>query len=284
MNSIIRTEDTTEPPELPHTKIYGGKGSHAQDLLKRWLLISGKEWCGAHFVTLPISTIESAILELLLERQIPQWQIVSFSGVMTKSPNGVPAMHYLFGPWATKGLKVAVANTSPKYPPLVQSLLDQAQSKGIKIIETSRTEHDKKMAVIQWLMHLWLVLVWGRWSDDIKTSLIEPWKTPIQTIIDMIHANPFAEEAIKDFFDALPKYNHNINFALQAVVDKHLTCTDIENFWTPNSDRILQYLSRSGEWIVIPREEVERVRGALNTRGYTFLWQQVESIRSHQAS
>ena len=80
-------------------------------------------------------------------------------------------------------------------------------------------------------MHLWLVLagINAHQNDGIKTSLITPWKTPAQTVIDMIHANPFAEESIKNFFDALPRCDYNLGDTLQEVLED-LSIKDLDNF------------------------------------------------------
>lgn len=65
---------------------------------------------------------------------------------------------------------------------------------------------------------------------DIQTSLIIPWKTPAGTVVDMIHANPFAEQVIKEFLDSLTFCNYDAGDALQKIVDTYLTAEDIENF------------------------------------------------------
>ena len=286
MHKIINHEDIVKT-SLPFTKIYGGNGVHARDLIERELLVPGTEWSEAHFMTLPISITEAAAVEMM-NNGIPQDNMASLAAVMTKTPNGVNTIHYLFGKGAKaregKSLKVVFANTTP-HSPLIIALMERAQSKHLKIIETSRIEHDKKMAYTQWLMHLWLVLA-GRntvQNADIKTSLLIPWQTPAQTVIDMIHANPFAEESIRRFFDELPRTHYNLSHALRIVLDMYLNPGDLDDFWTPNSDRIVDFVDQWNK-ITTSQEEIEKVRSALNTRWYEFLRQQIESIRPKKTS
>lgn len=69
---------------------------------------------------------------------------------MAKAPNGTPSVHFLFGPAATTKLKVAIAmETFGTRNKLIPKLLVKAESQGIRIIETSKIQHDSKMAVIQ---------------------------------------------------------------------------------------------------------------------------------------
>lgn len=278
MNLIIKPEEVIKHPNVSNAYIYGGHGAHAKDLIERKLLVPWEDDHHAHFVFLPISIIGTAVHEII-NWWVSQQQIVSFSGMMTKTRSGIPAMHFLFGPRATWQLKVVVANTFAGYSPLVQKLVERAQREWIKIIETGRVDHDEKMWVIQGFMHLWLVLAWKHQTDTIQTSLIKSWITPIQTIVEMIHENPHAEEVIKEFFDILPRHSYNLITALQEVVEKHLSEGDIENFWTPNSNRILNYARLTDDTIIASWDEIQAVRVALNTSGGAFLKHQIEKIR-----
>ncbi len=67
-------------------------------------------------------------------------------------------------------------------------------------------------------------------DEDIQNKLINLWQTPVGTVVDMIHANPFAETIIKEFFDSLPRHKNNISMALEALIETHLTDLDIEKF------------------------------------------------------
>lgn len=167
----------------------------------------------------------------LLEQEIPQQDIISFAGVMAKAPNGTPSAHFLFGPSATQNLKIALAmETFDSKNQLVLSLIELARERAISIIETNKVEHDSKMAIIQGLINLWLVMIGNNKDEDIQNQLVKPWKTPVGTVVDMIHANPFAEIIIKEFFDSLPRYGYDVSHALEKLVEGYLSESDIWKF------------------------------------------------------
>ena len=267
--------------ELEHTIIYGD-WAHSQDLRKRWLLPSGTEGRIAHHVILPIITVEWAILELL-ERWISQEDIISFAGVMAKAPNGTPSVHALWWPTATTKLKIAVAmetfgTSNVLMHKLLEKMTEDAENK-VTIIETNKPEHDSKMAIIQGLINLWLVIVWEEENDDLKTKVLQHWKTPVGTIVDMIHANPFAEIFIKRFFESLNNHHYNVSAALESSIQANLTAIDIEKFWTPNSNRVMEFISWKWKNIVIPREKIQWLQSELNTNGHTSLAERIKRIR-----
>lgn len=278
MNTVIDHSQIYSPNLFTH--IYG-YGAHAKDIDKRGLFVDGEKGSEAHFFTLYISIIKWAISELLKTGH-NQWNIVSLSGIMAEAPNGVPAAHFLFGPWATwtdaSPLKVVFSNTSPDSP-LVTRLKERAQQKSLKIIETSRIEHDQKMAFTQWLMHLWIILAWQVAPTVVQADIINPWKTPVQTVIEMIHLNPFAEWAIMAFFDEVWRHNYDLGSALMALIEKNLTDTNLADFGTPNSHRVLTYLQHHPGKLIISREQIEEARMHLNNDGFIFLRDTIEKIR-----
>jgi len=109
---------------------------------------------------------------------------------------------------------------------LVSSLIKKVRAKGIKIIETTKVEHDEKMAITQGLIHLWLVMIGKNEDEDIQDQLIKLWKTPVGTVVDMIHANSSVEIIIKKFFDSLPRHQNNVSRALEELVKN----SNIEKF------------------------------------------------------
>ncbi len=113
---------------------------------------------------------------------------------------------------------------------LMRHLLELMISKGVTIIETNKLEHDSKMAVIQGLINLWLVMVGECRNTDLQNDLIQHWQTPAGTIVDMIHANPGAEIVIKNFFESLERHGYNMSTALEESIAHNLTETDIEKF------------------------------------------------------
>jgi hypothetical protein len=133
------------------------------------------------------------------------------------------------------------------------------------------------MAVIQGLSHLLLVLVGESWDHQTQETLIDPWKTTTWTIVDMIFANPFAEEIAVEFFNALWKNNYDPIKTFKSVADKHLTSQDIEDFATPNFDRI--YAFKPESQIILPTRQIIAVRRQLNTIGRSYLSSTVDRIR-----
>ncbi len=60
-------------------------------------------------------------------------------------------------------------------------------------------------------------------NPDVQNQLIQKWKTPTGTVVDMIHANPFAEIVIQRFFESLPHHQYNISTALEASIKANLS-------------------------------------------------------------
>ncbi len=264
--------------ELEHSIIYGD-WAHSRDLRKKWLLPTGTEEHTAHHVVLPIITIESAVLELL-KLWISQEDIISFAGVMAKAPNGIPSVHALWGPAATTKLKIAVAmETFGDSNLLMKKLVEKMTSNDINIIETNKPEHDSKMAIIQGLMNLWIIMVWEEKNEGLKTQLLQHWKTPIGTVVDMIHANPYAEILIKRFFESLPWSWYNVSEALERTIHTNLTAADIEKFWTPNSSRIMEFISTTTGRIILSRSSIQNLQQDLNRNGHISLANRMRKIR-----
>jgi hypothetical protein len=95
----------------------------------------------------PISATRRKIEDLLEHDGIPPSNIINLSGVMMTSPNGISNLHFLFGKNVNTDLRVAIAGN---ITPLVRNILDRAFLQGgIVSFETTRIEHDKKMAIIQ---------------------------------------------------------------------------------------------------------------------------------------
>lgn len=253
--------------------IHGLNGQHSQDLIRRWLI--SLEPTGEQLIIVPIIQTGQKIMQLLDTKVVKQPDIVNFAGVMTTSPNAIANLHFLFGPWITKDLKVAVAWPTT---PLIQKILDTVHGQKIRIIETTRIEHDRKMAIIQWLSHLVLILIWECWNQHVQSTLIKPWKTPENTIIDMIFANPFAEDIAIEFFELLPKNNHNPIKTFKHIVNKHLIWDDMFDFSTPNFDRIISFWDENTE--IISPIQIQQIRVGLNTIGREFLQNKINSIRS----
>ncbi len=102
--------------------------------------------------------------------------------------------------------------------------------------------------------------------SDLQQNVIQHWQTPIGTITDMIHANPFAELVIKKFFRSLQYYDYDLSAALSSTIDFNLKPEDIEKFGTPNAERVICFIRAKDSKIVLPREEIEKIQIDLNTQ------------------
>jgi hypothetical protein len=72
----------------------------------------------------------------------------------------------------------------------------------------------------------------------------------------MIHANPFTEIVIQRFFQSLPRHNYNASTALEESIAVGLSEGDREKFGTPNSDRVMEFIAREGEKIILRKNRV----------------------------
>lgn len=257
--------------------VHGKWWQHAQDLERRWIFNGlDSQVDHTHAVIIPIYLTRAHITELLKDGVADPQDVVNLSGVMSTSPNGIHNLHFLFGPQATKNLSVATAwvLSNPW-----RALLDNAAKKGMRIIETTREEHDKKMAIIQWLSHFLLVLLGWLNNDDIQKSLIDPWVAPIGTVQDMIFQNSPAEGIITEFFDTIWWNGNDPLKTFQAIIDKHLTPNDIERFSTPNFRRILTIISEWNIQISLHPRYIQSFRQSMNSHGMRFISGQILAIR-----
>jgi hypothetical protein len=77
----------------------------------------------------------------------------------------------------------------------------------------------------------------------------------------------------------LPRYGYDVSHALEKLVEGYLSESDIWKFWTPNSDRVMQYIWEVGSDILVSREEIHTLRTWLNTRWHRFLAEKIKGIR-----
>ena len=257
--------------------IHGKGWQHAQDLQKHWVFETlDYQVSNTHAVVVPIYATRNHITKLLKEGTADPQDIVNLAGVMSTSPNGIHNLHFLFGPQATKDLSVATAwvLSNPW-----RTMLDNAERKGMRIIETTRVEHDEKMAIIQWLSHFLLVFVGWLENDDIQKSLIIPWVAPEGTVQDMIFQNTPAEVIIAEFFDTIERNNNDPLKTFQQIVDRHLTSSDIERFSTPNFRRILKIISEWTIQISLDTNYIQAFRQSINSLGMRFISERIRCIR-----
>jgi hypothetical protein len=253
--------------------IHGKDGQHASDIQKRWLFENTHQT--DHAVIVPISATRY-VVSSLLQNSISSRNIVNFSGVMNTSPNGIHNIHFLFWPNATG--KLSVATTWDISLP-GRIILDNAQKNGIHIIETTREEHDEKMAIIQWLSNFLLILIWESDEAEIQKWLIDPWKTTENTIKDMIFQNSPMEIVIKEFFDQIKKNSNDPIKTFWYLVNKYITSEDMRKFSTPNFKRIIDCLWNNIQ-LKLSSEYIDNFKDKFQKNGYHFIWDQVRYIRT----
>lgn len=256
-------------------KIHGENGKHASDIKSRGLFDGTAD--NEQSVVVPIFATRY-VVSLLLQEWISGENIVNLSGLMSTSPSWIHNLHFLFGPNAQENLFVATAGNISK-PGRV--ILDNAEKKGIWIIETSREEHDRKMAVIQWLANFLLVFIWRTADEYIRKSLIEPWKTTESTIQDMIFQNNPVESLLNEFFYTLKINKNDPLKTFWCLVGKYLRPEDIEKFSTPNFRRIMG-LIEEGVKILLDPEYIDKYRDMLKQNGHLFIGRQISLIRAER--
>ncbi len=252
--------------------LHGTDWQHATDLKERGLFKNITE--GGHVIIVPISHTKECVTKLLQDG-VPKNQIVNLSGVMSTSPREVHNLHFLFGPGAKKGLTVA---TTENISIPGRFLLDNAEKCGIRIVHINQEEHDKKMAIVQWLSHLLLILVWQEPHSEVQKSLIVPWITGIGTIQEMIFQNPFAKPIIWEFFDRIQQHNGDALLGLNSIIEDHLTQRDRDILGTPNFRRILDFIQLDAK-IRIPEERLLLIQSLIHEQKISAIQQEVLSIR-----
>lgn len=258
-------------------KIHGKWWQHAKDLQSRWIFdgFDARPDNSVHAVAVPIYVTRFRITELL-KSDVAPINIVNLAGVMSTSPNGIHNAHFLFGPNTQDDLSVVTTctTTSPW-----KVMLDNAERRWMRIIETTREEHDTKMAIIQWLSHFLLVFIGWTNDEDVHENLITPWIAPEVTIQDMIFQNSPAEIIIKEFFDTLYKNAYNPLKTFQNIVESHLTPDDIDKFSTPNFRRIQRVIAGWTIQITLSEDYVRSFRESLNSQWMLFISKTIQSIR-----
>lgn len=261
-------------------QIIWGNWQHGQDLLKRWIFTwfnsstISKRWeifpdFDAVFTT-PISETK-AIIELILQSWFisERKDLINLSWIMSTSPEWlwVENMHFMFGPSAEKDLKLIEAWISSKTWKII---LENANNRWIQIIESSREEHDKKVAITQWLTHLLTLISLILIPNN---ELLEKWKAPIWTINDMVNFNEFSLIEINSFIYSLSVWTEIFD-AFLAFVRERLTEIEIDNFWTPNFLRVAKFC-RENKFIL----DNEALLKILELDRHNFLWF-IREIRS----
>ena len=253
--------------------LHGTEGQHATDLKARGLFKDITET--GHIIIVPISHTKACVMQLL-QGGVPNNRIVNLSGVMSTSPREVHNLHFLFGPGTKNNLTVA---TTENISIPGRFLLDNAEKCGMRIVHIDQEEHDKKMAIVQWLSHILLILVWWEQQPEVQKSLLVPWITPIGTIQEMIFQNPFARPVIIDFFDRVKQQNGDVFRSLETIIQNQLTQKDIDNLGTPNFRRILDFIKLDTK-IRIPEERVLLIQSLIHEQKISSIEEEVRAIRT----
>jgi hypothetical protein len=66
---------------------------------------------------------------------------------------------------------------------------------------------------------------------------------------------------------------------LESAIRENLTPSNIEDFGTPNSDRVMDFISKPDGEIILTGTEVSAMQQELNTRGHSFLAEKIKKIR-----
>lgn len=227
--------------------IHGARGNHAQDIIKRGIFdgynlihidvenkIEEALWADIHMVFFPIQDTRRRIGEIL--KLCPNTPIINFSGIQCTTPwenitdESVLNAHFLFWPNMKSDLKVSVSNLQ-KLRGLAPTMVNNIESKWIRIVEHSQREHDQKVWITQWLAHA-LFLAMSE-AQILPGVLFKRWKdVPANTSWGMIHYNQFAMEKIQEFLKLLETFS--IPVALQILKTQNA----VDDFVTPNFDRI----------------------------------------------
>lgn len=247
---------------MKHIFISGWSWSHWKDLIDRkiflWLgeipiiVRSNQTLCfpWSHAIITPIR-VTSKIIENILNLSWDSVQIVNFAWVMATTPNNefwrVSNIHCLFWPWVTNNLNAIVTKNKNEFSLLIENNLKNA---WVNLIELSPDEHDKKMAIIQWLAHFCEILLWIYFRDrDEVVQLLSHWKTSDIVIEDMITLNPYSEKIIKELgfliADGIELWDIFVSISSNWLND-----LDIDTILTPNFKRVYNFFLKY-KWFYI---------------------------------
>jgi hypothetical protein len=159
-------------------------------------------------------------------------------------------MHFMFGPNADQNLKVITSEVKSK---IWTTMLDNSKKKWIQIIESSIGEHDRNVAITQWLTHFLILVSWILIKEN---KLLEKWNAPIGTINDMVNLNPFSIKEINEFLDTLSIWKDVFKSYLEFVTDK-LDEKQRDNFWTPRFWEVFNFCRENK--LILNEENLKKI-------------------------
>ncbi len=222
--------------------------------------------------SVPIGFMEDSIKELA--PKIKSWTIVlDVCSVKTMPSEALKKYchpdcciiptHPMFGPYVSSiagQIFVLTPDTETKNSPSYIALKQFLDSKSAKIIEISALEHDKMMAVVQWLTHFDMFVFWEtirRLNFDIHESLnlVSPvYKMIISSVAryldqnpklysDIQIHNPEVLEVHKTFMEVTEHYNNIVKSKdEQAFIETAEASKDF--FWEENTKSWQRYTDK----------------------------------------
>lgn len=222
------------------------KWQHAENLIDREIF----KWCNIEQIekwNTPINNLNTLFItpisktkEIITNLTKNWWDsdFINLSWIMSTTPEEdrmkVENMHFMFGPKAESNLKVVISEVKSKMWKLI---LDNSIKKWIRIIESTREEHDTNVAITQWLTHF-LILI--SWIISKENKLIKEWNTPIETINDMVNFNDSSIIEINDFLGTLSTWTNIFKSYLDFVTNS-LNEKQRYDFWTPSFSRVFNF-------------------------------------------
>ena len=268
---------TLTPPEC-QVIWFESWGQHANDLVNVQKIFSHHPNSNHHAVAITLEATKGHIWNLIQE-WVKRENIVSLASLMRESPGWVMPLHFLFWAGATHNRKLAVG-MNRSLTPFARNILDKSESLWINIIETDIPRHDLCSGFIQWLTNFLQLLIGDTNSDILQEICMQKWKASPSTVFGLIYNNADAELAIIQFFGNLRKNNNNPLKAFIQTVEENISQKDIDDFWTPNFERVFDCAQKHESEILIDEERVKLVRQHLNSDGELWLPKEIQRIRA----
>jgi len=222
---------------------------HARNLREIWIFegfdpniidigdpVPEKSWCSAVIVW--IAETRQVITKLIWHDS----EVINCSWVMSTNPPGIDDckffsnFHFLFWSNISQDLRVAFSWDLSEN---TEQIIRNSRKLWIEIIETDIETHDSIMAIIQALGNLFIILTWLS-NNDNKNELIKPWKSPNNTIADMIFENIYFENVLIYLLKELQEWT-DLSELFLDMVWTNIYDRDIKLFWTPNFDRVFNF-------------------------------------------
>ena len=262
--------------------------------LEKWKLVAKELWvkftddnikavenADITIFSVPISKMEDTIKQVA--PYVKPWSIVAdvcsikwFPAKVMKeySPKNtlIIPVHPMFWPYVSSiadQIFVLTPDEEVKSDKRYKFFKDFLQSKWAKIIETTPQEHDKMMAIVQWLTHISMFMVWeaiSRLNVDVKKTFdfVSPiYKLLIASVLRYIWHDPklygdiqmFNPEVLKVhevLVDVMTDFNKAV---LEKDEDKFITIINhskqkigkYSDFWQKYTDKIIYFMSKQKE-------------------------------------